>query len=157
MMTSTANSMSAVFAFCRRVSVHPQRHRLVLRIAELVGRDNDRTHRTEAVETLSFEPLQVTLLQIARGDVVDRGVPEDVIQGLRARDVLALDADDDAELGLVVHLSGRRLIPGYGVERAIHGRRRLREEHRHRRNLRLAAERRSPIQSRDSCSSVRDT
>ena len=60
-------------------AVHAKLQLLGLRVAEFVGGDDDRTHRAEAVQALSLEPLHVLLLQVARADIVDDGVAEHVL------------------------------------------------------------------------------
>ena len=54
-----------------------------LRIGDLVGGDDDRTHRAEGVERLGTHELLVRLLEVARAHVVDAGVAEDVRERLR--------------------------------------------------------------------------
>ena len=53
-----------------------------LRIADLVGGHEDRAHRAERVERLAADPLTVAELQVARRDVVQAGVAEDVVEGV---------------------------------------------------------------------------
>ena len=96
-----------------------------------------RAHRAEAVEALALEPLHVLLLQVARADVVDDGVAEDVVERVGAAGCCARHADDDAELHFPVHLLRDRAVTEDVVERADDGGRRLGEEHRHVRDLRL--------------------
>ena len=61
--------------------------RFALRVAEFVGRDDDRPHRAEGVEALALEELHVRALQVARADVVDHGVAEDMRHRIAAADV----------------------------------------------------------------------
>ena len=86
--------MSAVLRVLLRDAVDAQLQPLGLRVAELVGGDDDRPHRAEAVEALALEPLHVLLLQVARGDVVDDRVAEHVLERVGLRDVAAGRADD---------------------------------------------------------------
>ena len=53
-----------------------------LRVADLVGRHQGRAHRAERVERLAADPLPVAELQVARRDVVEAGVAEDVVEGV---------------------------------------------------------------------------
>ena len=59
MITSTGKIMFAVVEPLLLDAVDPERNPLRLRIAELVGGDDDRAHGAEAVEALALEPLQV--------------------------------------------------------------------------------------------------
>ena len=89
------------------------RHEIVevLRIGDLVGGDEHRAHRAERVERLAARPLTVAELEVARRDVVEAGVAEDVIEGVGLADATSRPADDDGELGLVVDLCRERRIP----------------------------------------------
>src|SRR3546814_18787932 len=72
-----------------------------------VGRD-DRPQGAEAVEALGARPLcegRVLLQDLRRRPVVDAGVAEDVVGGLRLGDFPAALADNDAQLALVDHRS----------------------------------------------------
>ncbi len=51
-----------------------------LRVGDLVGCDDDRAERAERVEALAAHPLPVGELHVTRGDVVDDGVAEDVVE-----------------------------------------------------------------------------
>ena len=69
--------------------------------------DHDgRTHRAEDVEVLAAEPLEVLLLEVSGGDVIDDGVAIDVLHRIFFRDVRASFADDDTELAFVVDFLG---------------------------------------------------
>ena len=82
-----------------------------LRVGDLVGGDDPRPHRAERVEGLAARPLAVAELQVARRDVVDARVAEDVVEGIADVDAAGPPADDHAELGLVVHLRCQGGIP----------------------------------------------
>ena len=112
-----------------------------LRIAELVGGDDVRAHGARAVEALALEPLAVRDLQIARADVVDHGVAEDVRERVGLGDVAPWRPDHDAQLHLPVHLTGDGAIHRDVVERTVHRGRGLREDDRHVWNLGLAVSR----------------
>ena len=69
--------------------------------------DHDgRAHRAEGVEALAAEPLEVLLLEVSGGDVIDDGVAIDVLHRIFFCDVRASFADDDAELAFVVDFLG---------------------------------------------------
>src|SRR5205807_9464720 len=86
-----------------------------------------------------LEPLAVPELQVARRHVVDDRVAEDMSSGSRARNVAAVLANDQSELDFVIHLFGRRSVPGNYIERTVHRRWRLGKKHRDLRKLRLAS------------------
>ena len=79
-----------------------------LRIGDLVGRHEGRAHRAEGVERLATRPLAVAELEVARRDVVEGGVAEDVLEGVGGRHAAGGSSDDDGELGLVVDLRRQR-------------------------------------------------
>src|SRR5665213_2119380 len=85
-----------------RHAVHAQRDVDLLRIADLVGADDPRAERTGVVERLALEPLRRRALQVARADVVERGIPEDHAERIRFRYVLTANADHDREFRLPV-------------------------------------------------------
>ena len=61
-------------------------HRIAsARVRDLVRGHDPRAHRAERVEALAAHPLPVAALQVARRDVVEAGVPEDVVERVRAR------------------------------------------------------------------------
>src|SRR5207247_5459082 len=88
------------------LAVDAQRDPLLLRITELVGGDDDRSHRTETVEAFPFEPLLVPELKIPGGDVIDDRIAEYMIERRPTFDVLAADPDNNAQFGLVIDLTG---------------------------------------------------
>ncbi len=75
-------------------------------IPDLVGGDQPRAQRHKRVERLAAAPLAAAPLQlpVAGADVVGAGVPEHVIEGVLAADVLAGFADHHRQLAFVVHL-----------------------------------------------------
>jgi hypothetical protein len=75
--------MSVVRASWRNSPFTQQRTR-VSRAVDLVGGDHPRAHRAEGVEALAQVPLLVAHLHVARGDVVDDGVAEHMLQGIGA-------------------------------------------------------------------------
>src|SRR5215467_6655651 len=99
-----------------------------LGIGQFVGRHQHGTHGAEGVEGLALEPLGMPLLEIARGDVVDDGVAELVLQGVRATDVVPARPDDHGQLHLVVELARHRVVH-HVVAGADHRRARLGEVH----------------------------
>src|SRR5438128_6070230 len=90
----------------------------VRRIADLVAADDDGTDGAERVERLATGPLPVAELEVARGDVVEAGVAEDVRERVLGADLTRGGADDHAELGLVVDLGRQRGVPSDVVARA---------------------------------------
>src|SRR5699024_7996031 len=60
-----------------------------------------RAQRTGGVEALRPRPLIVRLLDVAQGDIVARGVSEDVVHGVLRSDSLGHATDDHGELGLI--------------------------------------------------------
>ena len=83
----------------------------VLRIRDLVGRDQGRAHRTERVERLAARPLAVPELEVARRDIVEAGVAEDVVERVGLADTARRPPDDHGELGLVIDLGGQLRVP----------------------------------------------
>src|SRR3569623_608665 len=66
------------------------------------------------VEALAEEVLLVAELEIARGEVVEHGVAEYVLEGVFRCDAAAAAADDHGELHLPIELGGERRIDGDG-------------------------------------------
>ena len=89
------------------LAVHRRSETKRLRIAELVGGDDRRAHRREAVGTLRPQPLAVLALEVAHRDVVEDRVPEDGVHGLRAIDPRRPPPDDHRQLALEIELLGR--------------------------------------------------
>ena len=73
--------------------------------------------------------LRFLLLQIARGDVVHAGEPEDVVPRVSRGHAMRAPADDDAELGFVIDAADARRTADR-IARPDHGRRRLDEQQR---------------------------
>ena len=73
------------------------------------------------------------VLEIARGNVVEDRVPEDVIEGVILGNVLAPEPDDDGELDLPVESRRQPLRKRDRIAWTDHRRRRLREVNRQRR------------------------
>ena len=72
------------------IAVHRRAETERLRIAQLVGGDDCRAHRREAVGPLGPQPLAVLSLEVAHRHVVEDRVPEDGLKGVEglARDAL---------------------------------------------------------------------
>ena len=83
----------------------------VLRVGDLVGRHQDRAHRAEGVERLAAGPLAVPELEVARRDVVEAGVAEDVVERVGGCYPARRAPDDDGELRFVVDLAGQLRVP----------------------------------------------
>src|SRR5687768_4465441 len=81
--------------------VHPAADARV-RAVELVGGDQPRPHRAERVDRLAEQPLLVAALNVARRDVVEDRVAENVLHRARGADAAAALTDHDRELRLVV-------------------------------------------------------
>ncbi len=79
--------------------------------------------RAEGVEPLGPGPLAITCLQIPCGDVVGRGVSEDVLRGVLRLDVAGRFADDDRQFRLMVELVADRGVDDVGVGADHRGRR----------------------------------
>ncbi len=62
-----------------------------------------RSYWRKAIETFPQKPLLVSLLHVARGQVVDNGLPKHVLSGILLRNVLTTHANHNAKLSLVVH------------------------------------------------------
>src|SRR5690606_32539121 len=75
-------------------------------VADRVGRHDPGTHRTVGVDGLADEPLDVSLLEAAGGDVVDDRVAEHVVPSRLGSDVPTAGADDHPELAFVVGRAG---------------------------------------------------
>jgi hypothetical protein len=87
--------------FLPQFAVHPQADAGVASV-DLVRAHDPRPHRAEGVERLADQELLVTLLQVARGYVVEARVPEHVVERARGGNATPAAADDDHELGFVV-------------------------------------------------------
>ena len=95
-----------------RLAVHAQRHREIVRIRDLVRRDDPRAERAERVDRLAEREdaaPHLASLDVARGDVVEDDVAGDVVHRLLRAEPLAVLADDHRELELVVELLGEVL------------------------------------------------
>src|SRR5262245_3934396 len=90
--------------------VHAHHDVEALRVGQFVGRHQHGAHGAEGVEGFALEPLGVPLLQVARGDVVDDGVAEDVLEGVGAADVVSARPDDRGQFHLVVELARHRVV-----------------------------------------------
>ena len=101
-----------------------------LRIRDLVGGHDPRSHRTERVEALAADPLAVAELEVACRHVVQAGVAEDVIEGSLHGHVPRESSDDDGEFRLVVHLGRVARAPDDVGAIADDGRAVLREQDR---------------------------
>ena len=80
MISATPKYICEVLASWTTLVADAARDREVLRIADLVGGDEDRTHRAERVERLAADPLAVAELEVPGGHVVEAGVAEDVVE-----------------------------------------------------------------------------
>jgi hypothetical protein len=92
--------------------------------------------RSGPIERFAARPLPVAELEIARRDVVQAGVAEDVIEGVGLADSTRRPTDDDRQLRLVVDLRGQRRIPADLGPVADHRARPLAEDERGRRRVR---------------------
>src|SRR6185503_10846032 len=103
------------------LAVHAHDHLQAIGIAELVGGDEARPHGIGVVEILALArselPRHLLGLLVARGEVVEDGVAEDVLARTLPRDVLAGPADIAAELELEIEALAVRW-PGYVGARA---------------------------------------
>ena len=108
----------------------------LVRIFDLVRRRDPRSHRAERVEGLAHQPLRRHELEIARTDVVDTGVAEDVLAPGGSGNVPPAGTDHDSEFSLVIRLAG---VFRQHDRRARAGDRRAEfaEDGRHLRNLHL--------------------
>ena len=102
----------------------------ILRVGDLVGGDDERTGRREAVERLAARPLRLGVLDVARRDVVDDRVAPHVVERVLGSDILRGAPDDHAELGLVVDGLAERSRPG---RRRVVPAQRVRPQREHRR------------------------
>src|SRR5207248_7867687 len=92
-----------------RLSVHAQLHSEIVRIADLIGRDDVRPQRAESIYAFAKAEdarLHFRALNVARGDVVKNQVAADVIAGVSLAEMLAGFFDDDRQLQFVIQLAG---------------------------------------------------
>ena len=92
--------------------VHPQGHREVVRVRDLVRGRDPRPERTERVDRLAEREHardHLAPLDVAGGDVVEDHVPADVVHRLLGREPLPRLLQHDRELELVVELLGEVL------------------------------------------------
>ncbi len=105
------------------LAVHPGDHLEAIGILELVGGDEARAHGVRVVEVLALAGPELAghllRLLVARREVVEDGVAEDVLARARLRDVLAGPPDVAAELELEVELLAVRR-PGHLGAGAAH-------------------------------------
>src|SRR5665213_2564330 len=84
------------------LAIDPHHHREIVRITKLIRRDEARPHDIAGIEGLSLARPELTGhfpdLLVARRDVVEDRIAEDVLARLVARDVLAGLANVAAEL-----------------------------------------------------------
>ena len=105
MIAATSKSICAVVSSCLTTPFTVRRKVSDLRIGNLVRRHNHRPHRARAVQALAQEPLHArAVLDVARAEIVDDGIAEDVSERVFARDVASAAADHDAEFHLPVEL-----------------------------------------------------
>src|SRR5438132_1089589 len=94
-----------------QLAIESQAYAQRLRILKLIAGHDPRARGTRAVQALALEVLAApAVLDVARGDVVERGVPEDVAASTPALDVRAPLADDHGELGFPVDLVADRRV-----------------------------------------------
>ena len=92
-----------------RFAVHAQFHRQVVRIGDLVGRDDVRPQRAERIDPLAEAEdtrLHLLALNIARRDVVEDHVAADVLLGFLGREMLARFLQHDREFQFVIEFLG---------------------------------------------------
>ena len=106
------------------LAVHPHFHLQFVGIADLVRCHDPGTHDVAAVKTLAFGGTEAAFhldaLRVARREIVEDRIAEDVILGLRGGNVGALVPGDDAELEFVIHhlAVARPLYRGVGAAHA---------------------------------------
>src|SRR5437588_594281 len=105
------------------LAVHAHAHLEPVRVADLVGGDEAWPHRIAVIEILALAraelPRHLRRLLVARREVVEDRIAEDVLARLFLRNVLAGSADVAAELELEVEPLGVRRPGDLGV-RAAH-------------------------------------
>ncbi len=67
-------------------------------------------HGAESIEALTAEPLEMFLLQVSGGDIIDDGVAVHIFHGVFFGYIGASLADDDSQFAFVVHLFGDRRV-----------------------------------------------
>lgn len=87
-------------------------------LGELVSGHQAGAHGGEPVQPLAEVPLLVPRLEVPGGDVVDDGVPKDVVEGVGLRHVLGVPAQDHRQLGLIVQAVHQVEVAGDGRPRA---------------------------------------
>ena len=125
-----SKTISAVLASWRSSSSTKQRIAQVLRVADLIGRDQPGSERPVGVEGLADRHRLRPALPVAHAEVVGAGVAGDHLVGALDRDVAAALADHDRQLGLVVE-QGRDLRHVHVGARPDHAGHLLVEEDRH--------------------------
>src|SRR5262249_8522072 len=119
------------------VQTQPQAERS--RVGDLVGGNDPGTHRAAAIEALALEELLVPRLHLARRDIVDDSIAEDMARRVLFRDGLATAARDIGQLDLVIQVRCYARVERDLVLGAADGRDRLGEEYRILGQLWLAA------------------
>jgi hypothetical protein len=102
----------------------------LLRIGDLVGRDDERAERAERIEALATDPLAVPELDVPGGHVVGHRVAEHVIEGLLDRYPRGSTADHGRELDLPVDAVGNCAVNQDRLAVANDARAELREHQR---------------------------
>src|SRR5438445_8054817 len=92
-----------------RLSVHAQLHSEIVRIADLIRRNNVRPQRAESIYAFAKAEdarLHFCALYVARGDVIKNQVATDVIGRFSLAEMLAGFFDDHRQLQFVIQLAG---------------------------------------------------
>src|SRR5262245_42946718 len=80
-----------------------------LRVRNFITRRYKRAQRSESIEALAAYPLAIAELQIARTDIVDARITEDVVERFGFLDLARAPAYDDGQFGFEVDLLRNRV------------------------------------------------
>src|SRR6266508_1239826 len=72
------------------------------RVGYFVGSDDPWADRAAAIEALAFVELLMAILQVARRNIVENCIAEDILHRLSARDILPAAPDDIRQLDFVI-------------------------------------------------------
>src|SRR5579862_4183677 len=134
----TADEGDAVFeamlhivrtAAAAQLAIDAHRHRQTVGIGKLIASHNPRSHGIAGIEVLALRwaeaKLLIAHLLIARAEVIEYRISENMLACLLACDIHTLPPDDGGKFELVIHQLGKawppygRIVPGTGASIAL--------------------------------------
>jgi len=87
-----------------RLSIPAQLNRKFMRVRNLVGRYDPLPHRGECVTGFTPLPLTIGKLKVARTDIINNGVAQDVVVSLLTSDVFRASSNHHGKFSFVIYL-----------------------------------------------------